>query len=329
MRKQIFTLFVALVATVAAQAQMISAVAPNGATTLYQTLPEAIAGAQSGSVLYLPGGGFAIPDSVTIKKKLTIMGIGHKSQNDNADGMTTIVGGLRFNVGSDGSAVMGCYINDRIYIATDGQVNDVLVKRCSIDAIEVRNGVCTGTVISQNYIRRGVILGYSEATIKNNIIGTGAFFWNGYAHSISNISSGVISNNILVGNRFLNNITTATVINNIIICDPDRYNFNIGTLYTSGNARLNAEWGDDPIKIEAENWEAVFENYNGGAVDTKSDFHFKEAFKQYERQVGIYAGDGFDDSQLAPTPRIVSKRIPDQTNAAGKLVINVRVKASE
>ena len=323
MKKKIFSLFVALVATVAAQAQMISAVAPNGATTLYQTLPEAIEGAASGSVLYLPGGGFAIPDSVTIKKKLTIMGIGHKSQNDNADGMTTIVGGLRFNVGSDGSAVMGCYINDQVYIGSDGQVNDVLVKRCNLHSVDVNNAACTGTVISQNYIRDDIMLTMSEATIKNNVIRGQR---RGYG--VVKMSSGVICNNIFIGDNYCNiyEITTATVTGNIF-CGTNSNSH--GTIYTSGNARLNSEWGDDPINFQANSWDDVFVNFNGGAANDKSDFHFKEAYKQYERQVGIYAGDGFDDSQLAPTPRIVSKRIPDQTNAAGKLVINVRVKASE
>lgn len=327
MKKKIFSLFVALVATVAVQAQMISAVAPNGATTLYQTLPEAIAGAQSGSVLYLPGGGFAIPDSVTIKKKLTIMGIGHKSQNDNADGMTTIVGGLRFNVGSDGSAVMGCYINDQVYIGSDGQVNDVLVKRCNLHSVDVNNEDCKGTVISQNYIRDDIMLTMSEATIKNNVIyGSRAYGGCG----IVKMSSGVISNNIFLGSytssNLLRDITTAKITGNICVMIGTS---GCGTLYTSGNARLNSEWGDDPINLQANSWSDVFVNYNGGQANDKSDYHFKEAYKQYERQVGIYAGDGFDDSQLAPTPRIVSKHIPDQTNAAGKLVINVRVKASE
>lgn len=332
MKKKIFSLFVALVATVAVQAQMISAVAPNGATTLYQTLPEAIAGAQSGSVLYLPGGGFAIGNDDVITKKLTIMGIGHKSQNDNADGRTTIVGSLRFRQGSDGSAVMGCYINDNVYIGNgDGPVNDVLVKLCSLNDVRVENAACTGTVISQNYIRGSVWMGpnsgnRSEGTIKNNIL-----------YNVRYMSSGEIKNNIFrAGNSNYEScsfyfITTATIINNILLNSGyyNRVDWDCGTLYTSGNARLNDEWGDDPVKIEAENWDDVFENYNGGAANTLSNFHFKEAYKQYERQVGIYAGDGFDDSQLAPTPRIVSKHIPDQTNAAGKLVINVRVKASE
>lgn len=330
MKKKIFSLLIAMVAAATSvQAQTITAVAPNGATTLYQSLSEAIKRADPGSILYLPGGGFAIPDSVTIKKKLTIMGIGHKSINDNADGITTIVGGLRFNKGSDGSAVMGCYINDQVYIGNDGQVNDVLVKRCNLHSVDVNNEACTGTVISQNYIRDDIMLSMSEATIKNNVI-KGSRGYGGYG--IVKMSSGVISNNILLGAYYslLRDITTATIKGNIFVSYSGSNLAGVcGTLYTSGNARLNAEWGDDPVNIQANSWDDVFVNFNGGNANDKSDYHFKDAFKQYERQVGIYAGDGFDDTQLAPTPRIVRKEIPDQTDAAGKLNIKIRVKASE
>ncbi|MBR5634685.1 MAG: hypothetical protein IKW78_05870 [Prevotella sp.] len=328
MKKKIFSLLIAMVAAATSvQAQTITAVAPNGATTLYQSLPEAIKRADPGSILYLPGGGFAIGDDDVITEKLTIMGIGHKSQNDNADGITTIVGGLRFNKGSDGSAVIGCYINDQVYIGSDGQVNDVLVKRCNLHSVDVNNAACTGTVISQNYIRDDIFLSYSEATIKNNVIHGN----NNYNASIKEMSSGVICNNIFLNtwrvSHIFHRITTATITNNIICGWSYGPTSECGTLYTSGNAMINNEWGDNPVKIEAEGWDAVFEK--NGAANSNSNFHFKEAFKQYERQVGIYAGDGFDDTQLAPTPRIVRKEIPDQTDAAGKLNIKIRVKASE
>ena len=328
MKKKIFSLLIAMVAAATSvQAQTITAVAPNGATTLYQSLSEAIERADPGSILYLPGGGFPTSDEDVITKKLMIMGIGHKAINDNADGITTIVGNLRFGKGSDGSSVMGCYINNNIYIAQDGQVNDVLIKKCSFDWVYVQNNACRGTVISQNYVRGCADFGGSEATVKNNNI-----------HNVRWMSNGVISDNIFraclcsssYDNTFLTGITTATVAGNILLgTDNYRITNSCGTLYTSGNARLNKEWGDDPVKIEAENWDAVFENYNGAATNSYTDLHFKDAFKQYERQVGIYAGDGFDDTQLAPTPRIVRKEIPDQTDAAGKLNIKIRVKASE
>ena len=89
-------------------------------------------------------------------------------------------------------------------------------------------------------------------------------------------------------------------------------------------------WDVDPdlIKIDDE-WTDVFVNYNGGAVSPVSDFHFKEAYKQYESQVGIYAGTGFNDQQLAPVPYIIAKDVDEQTDAQGKLNVRIRVKAGQ
>ena len=50
-------------------------------------------------------------------------------------------------------------------------------------------------------------------------------------------------------------------------------------------------------------------------------------------QIGIYGGNGkteqdnFDDEALAPIPRIISKEIPEQTDAEGKLNIKITVKS--
>ena len=89
-------------------------------------------------------------------------------------------------------------------------------------------------------------------------------------------------------------------------------------------------WGRDPDlkKIEA-NWNDVFENYNGGAISPVSDFHFKGDYKQYENQVGVYAGGVDFDKQLAPVPYIVAKQVDTETDASGKLNVKIRVKAGQ
>ena len=97
MKKIILTLFLALMATTGLYAQQISVVSTDGSTSLYRTFPEAIKVAVPGSVIYLPGGGFSIDDSVKITKKLTIIGIGHYNKSGNVDGVTTISGNLWFN----------------------------------------------------------------------------------------------------------------------------------------------------------------------------------------------------------------------------------------
>ena len=89
------------------------------------------------------------------------------------------------------------------------------------------------------------------------------------------------------------------------------------------------DYTDEPINIGNDSWNDVFDYYNGGAISPVSSFHFKGDYAQYEHQVGIYAGDSFNEDQLAPVPYIVSKSIPQQTDAAGKLNIKIRVKAGE
>ena len=328
MTKKLFIVCAALVWTVALVAQNISVVAANGSTKLYRTLQTAIEGADPNSVIYLPGGGFSIDDSVKITKKLTIIGIGHKAKNDNADGVTTISGNLFFNEGSSSSAVMGCYITGDVNIGEGGAVvNDVLIKFCNLNSIQVKNSTCQETVVNQNFIRSNSEFNSTNGLIHNNI-----------TYSLSGVKGGRITYNIITASvfaytpgytRYYSSIKAdeSIIANNILISRN-----NAGYLYGS-NCSINHnmtqdDWGDYCINIGEVDWNDVFVNYNGGVISPISDFHFKEAYKQYENQVGIYAGDGFNDKQLAPVPYIVAKKIDEQTDAAGKLNIKIRVKAS-
>jgi hypothetical protein len=107
MKKVFLSLIVAMVATISMSAQQI-AVVKGDVTKVYTTLKDAIEGAEDGSVVYLPGGGFPIADDIKITKKLTIIGISHTASSDNVDGRTAISGNLFFDEGSSGSALMGC-----------------------------------------------------------------------------------------------------------------------------------------------------------------------------------------------------------------------------
>ena len=84
--------------------------------------------------------------------------------------------------------------------------------------------------------------------------------------------------------------------------------------------------GNNPIKINAPASEVFI---NPAGITPVSNYHFKDEYKQYESQVGVYAGSGFSDGALPPVPYIVAKRIADQTDAAGKLKVQIRVNAGE
>ena len=327
MKKIIFTLFLAIMVTVTLQAQQISVVSPGGATSLFRTLPDAIKSAIPGSVIYLPGGGFSIPDSVKITKKLTIIGIGHYAKNGNVDGVTNISGNLYFNQGSSGSSVMGCYITGRIYIGSDkSSVNDILIRYCNVYSINIKSNICLGTVVSQNYLRHGFNSETSDSSapveITNNVV-----------YYISKVNGGFIANNIITFSNSnvdaLHSISNSVINGNIIF--PIN---NIGGTDISNSKLGNMGFGqisNDEEFINMRNIvrDSVFVNYNGGAISPASNFHFKDAYKQYENQVGVYAGGVDFDKQLAPVPYIVAKRVDEQTDASGKLNIKIRVKAGE
>lgn len=332
MKKTILSLFVALMATVAVQAQQISVVAEDGTTTfLYHTLQEAIEGASPNSVIYLPGGGFAISDDVKINKKLTIIGIGYDAKNDNVDGITTINGNLHFNEGSDGSAVMGCNITERyggrIIIGDDRTaINNIMIKYCSIDYVFVKNSNSRGTIINQNYIRNSSEYGGAEVKITNNIIGG----------QIKSVGAGEISYNTFCYYGHYSSSTwaetlygvSATVIGNIFRASDVGYIQWGCSCDFFGNYYIGGSFGDDPIMIDATE-EEIFQNINEWKVTPASDFHFKDPYKVYESKVGIYAGSGFSKKGMAPVPYIVAKKIDEQTDVSGNLNVKIRVSAGE
>ena len=322
MKKIIFTFFLALMATTGLYAQQISVVSPGGATSLYKTLQEAIKGAEGGSVIYLPGGGFTIADSVKITKKLTIIGIGHKSKNDNADSNSTITGNLFFNQGSDGSALMGCYVTGAVYIGNDGnEVDDILIRYNFLRGFEVSNNKCVGTTVNQNYCDCGLEFKGASGTVSNNI-----------CHWVNDLDNGFLLNNIITSEYYANyhdyaamRICDQTTISNNVIISPHIHSG--ANCLISGNM-TKSDWGDDCINVGDVDWNNVFQNWNNGAVSPTTNFHFKEEYSQYEGKVGIYHGT-FNENQLAPVPYIVAKRVDEQTDASGKLNVKIRVKAGQ
>ena len=327
MKKIILTLFLAIMATTGLYAQQISVVSPGGSTDLYWTLPEAINGADPGSVIYLPGGGFTINgDSVKINKKLTIIGIGHYSKSGNVDGITNISGDLYFISGSSGSAVMGCYISGKVDIGDDNSsVNNVLIRYCNVNRIVVTSANCKGTIVNQNYIRSSTNFYDSAVEITNNVV---TYIWG--------VDGGEISNNIITWTstpttKALQDVNHSTVTNNIIINRSGSYsNLDGSDNALSGNMTFRSMSGEDLININQTGSTItasdVFVDYQG--VSPASNFHFKDKYSQYEGQVGIYHGT-FNDQQIAPVPYIVAKRVDEQTDASGKLNVKIRVKAGD
>ena len=323
MKKFVLSLFVAMMATVAVQAQQIAVVSSEG-TSIYRSLATAITAAPDNSVIYLPGGGFPLSDEVKItNKKLTIIGIGHKVQGENADGYTTISGNLQFDEGSNGSAVYGCYITGNVKIGTSTVVaNDITVRYCNLNAVVVNNANCLETVVNQCYVR-----GTSD------FHGANGHFTHNIAYSILNIDNGYVEYNIFTTDQYIfgtstynsdhNQTESTSVRGNVFTSNCSKLTTNC---LTSDNMVMNnnSSYGDAAIHLSKATSE-VFENPRG--VTPFSNYNFKQDYQEYQNRCGVYVSNGFDADQLPPVPYIVNKRIPEQTDADGKLNIKVRVKA--
>ena len=329
MKKVFLSMFVAFMATVVAQAQQI-AVVSGSSTTTYKTLAAAIEAASGGSVIYLPGGSLPISDDVKITKKLTIIGIGHNAESDNADGRTQIAGNLWFNEGSSGCAVMGCYINGDVIIGDgNAQVDNVLLRYCNMNGLQVKNSTCLGTTLDQNYVRKTATFNGAPGIVTNNII-----------HRILSLNGGYVSYNIITSNDTNTNgnlpsealgASNAIINNNVLFMEPGSGYGWSKSIHSGGNCQITnnmvkSSFGNNCIVIKV-SWSEVFENNAG--VSITSNYHFKEAYKEYEGKIGIYADKGFSESALPPVPYITEKEIPEQTDASGKLNIKIKVKAGE
>lgn len=326
--KKSLIILAALLATIAVKAQQIAVVSASGSTSLYQDLNEAITGASSGSVIYLPGGGFQLKDETKITKSLTIMGVSHRVDADNADGSTIIGGNVWFNEGSDGSSLMGVYVSGDVNIGEDAPVSNILVRTCNINSVQVKQEKCNGITVNQCYMRNNSNFGNNNSKITNCVL-----------NSLIHLNGGVIDHNVVItsnsyvfGNSWVRNcfsaVNNATVTNNTLI---DWY----GDIMRSSsnclvsNIMLRGDWGDDCETVE--DWSGVIGDYSKG-ISPASDFSLKgnkgKGRATDGSDIGIYGGTGFNDEAVAPIPRIVSKVVPEQTDAQGKLKITVTVKAN-
>ena len=321
--KKSLIILAALLATIAVKAQQIAVVSASGSTSLYQDLNEAITGASSGSVIYLPGGGFQLKDETKITKPLTIMGVSHRVDADNADGSTIIGGNIWFNEGSDGSSVMGVYVSGDVNIGEDAPVSNILVRTCNINSVQVKKSDCKGITINQCYVRNSSYFCSCNPTITNCVL-----------YNLRDINGGTIDHNVVTSNHYYNsswqyaffNVSNAIITNNILIDPRDVLR---GENCLVSNNMLGRDWGDGCVKVD--DWAEVLGDISKG-VSTASDFQLKGKDGKGEAtdgtDIGIYGGTGFNDEAVAPIPRIVSKVVPEQTDAQGKLKITVTVKAN-
>lgn len=318
---------VAFFATLAASAQNIAAVSPSNKTTMHQTLDDAVSEAENGSIIYLPGGGFQISSDTKIEKKLTIMGVSHRADADNADGATVVSGNLNFVGGSSGSAVTGIYLSGNINIGDEeNSVSNMTVRFCNVNSVQVLNSQSSGLFVNQSYLRNNSNFGGCNVRLENCIL-----------HSLQGVNGGIINHNVVTSNHYVYNNSTYTLrnVNNSSITNnffTDWYGHTGSSCDVSNNCiGRTTTWGENSILFEKDtNWGLVFEAHKG--VTINSNYKVKGTIGKNAAtdgtDLGIYGGSGFkEEKSLAPIPRIVSKKVDEHTDGSGMLHIEVTVKA--
>jgi hypothetical protein len=323
-------------------AQQISVVAPGGASVMYTDLNLAITEAEPGSMVYLSGGSFAVSDATKITKPLTIMGIGHRPDNDNADGSTTVSGNFFFNPGADNSALIGIYVTGNVNIGSSsmpiGPVSNFLLRFCNVNNVLLpssSSNLCLNVNINQNYVRDHIAGGTTSASASNNPL----IITNNIVGYVSYVNAGVIDHNVIRnGNTsyYYNYVTNSQVKNNI--------NFKNTSANWSNNSCTNTVFSNNMVVATPDNLVSTF-LFGDNCYSSLLEDAFEETvfninpFSSYQlletcvgknaatdgTDIGIYGGTGFSDSALPPGPRIIFKKIGHQTDPDGNLPVEIKV----
>lgn len=346
MNLKIFTLMlVAISFSLQSYAQTSIAVQHNGQATFFGGFAAALAAAQTGDTLYLPGGNYNI-GSITIDKKLVVIGAGHYPAYTQATGITSLHGDITLLPGADHTHLQGFYLTGIIRLgnALDNQeVNNISITRCNFNELRLNydggnvqttsqnimviENVIRGSVyggkaqyvfFSKNFIVQRIHHFNGNATFTNNIFLKQTTSWNDYV--IANVESSFFYNNIFLTNGYtVHGSAFANTYNNNIFVD----NFSIPTGSTGANNIVNKPLAE------------IFVNHAGNVFSYESDFHLAETSGGIDsgtdgKDIGIYGTNlPYKEGAVPFNPHIVSQSVSPETDAQGNIQVQINVEAQE
>ncbi len=351
MKKKIISLTALMLLIFGGFAQTRIIVQSGEATQVFAHFPAALAAAQDGDIIYLPGGAINI-GTAYIEKSLTIYGAGHYPQYTQATGITMLNGIIYLRqanseVPLENIHLEGVYLSGDFRIGTttaNENINQVTVTKCNINNVYLsRNGSGEGQAEQIHFIEnviRGSLLGGNAQNVlfSKNIIQGFVGYFNANALFSNNIfleeqTSSAMSTSF----RYISN---ATFQNNISRCVNESRCF----YAMSANNFYNNIWRYEFVvpsgstgsgNIINQNADEIFLNATGAAFSYEFDYSLNTG------SPGIAAGtDGFDigiygttrpykEGAVPRIPRIVSQSIDKETNAEGKLQVEVEVEAQD
>ena len=306
-----------------AEAQNVYVLQNGSRVEFFSALTNVMGSIQDGDTLYLPPK--PIDASLTINKRVAIIGAGYHPDSSKVTGITKVTGEVVFAKKSRGSSMTGVRTEGRVLV----QDSSITVTRCNMQYVEVTNGA---TPISQVYfgdcVIRDVVRNFNDvvtnALIERCIIG-------GHIEGGNKTNNLMIKNCVLLseGDYFMSSITNLIIQNSIILNNGWRSFYNSSSLTLKNNLWVSGEFSIPSFSITGN----IFgiPRANIFVDESKGDYRIKPTLTQAftmatdGKQVGIY---GTDYPFLVPThaPRFIAIDNAESV-VNGKLSVKMKVEA--
>ena len=338
------TIFLFLLLTVCcsfstALAQKVIAVQSGGQMTTYNTFEDAIAAANNGDDIYLPGG--IVPKNIPgnpiyITKKLNIIGVGYNNNETPATGKTVLQGVLTFSAGSSGSSITGVELNSELGIHT---VNNILIKRVRMGYVMIY-GTVNNILISESV--SGALAGQTNY-VQSNIVVEKCFIGDFGGTALDHLNNFYLKNSIIFNYSstpfFFRDVNSSLIENTIIATSAyipitqgynNQFNNCLFTQSINGlgpNTQSNCIF-DQPLVD-------IFIQHTGNTFSIDNDYHLQPNSPGINAgtdgtDIGLYGtSEPFKDGGTPTYPHILSKTIGNTTDPNGNLLINIQVKAQD
>lgn len=313
----------------------------NSTPSFFTTLGDAVNSASSGDTIYLPGGQMQI-GTLTIDKKLHIIGAGYRNDSSMATGRTYLDGIIILITGADSSSLEGFYLTNYISLGTapsNQAVDNLKFSRLNVSLFSLgftsENKQAENCMITECVIRIALYgYGVQNLLVEKCIVGVADC---SSSFLINSCDESIIKNCIFLygspGNYLFSSDSNCVYLNNVIFTNAttvyELNGFNNSWEYNLCNKPISAPLEDSSY----ENVSNLFEDYVCGNAFEDHDFHLADPtnyFGNDATQVGIYGTlQPFKDGAFPGNPHISYKNIGAGTDANGNLQINIKVEAQD
>ncbi len=335
--KKLFLIIAAISASFIVNAQKVALHSASGIQHFTGTdaFVDAYNASLSGDTIYLPGGGFNTPGN--IDKSLIVYGAGHYPDSTQATAKTFVNGTINLSENADGFRLEGVDINGHIYFDNNEQVDNVTIKYCKMNDLNIQGNLTTPS---------------TNLTLINNVF-TGAYFYLSNAQN-TGVFNCIIQGRVInsYGNVFENNIfmysysgtssnyTTAgdnnTFNNNVFLNASYRYFNGISNIIKTNIFVTTPNYGTTPqdsVNYFPVDQADIFVNQTGNAFDYAHDYHLQNP-SIYPgtdgTQAGLYGGThGYKEGAVPSNPHIQLQIIAPTTTTEGMLNIQIRTEAQD